>query len=63
MKPSTIARPIQVGERVQVIDALRGFALFGILVVNITHFHFFWEPSGPIDKPVVWLVGFLATWA
>lgn len=32
------AAPTQPGERIAVIDILRGFALFGILVVNMLYF-------------------------
>ncbi|HEV2095836.1 MAG TPA: DUF418 domain-containing protein [Chthoniobacterales bacterium] len=41
VETSTAARPVQPGDRVQLIDALRGIALFGILIVNISHFRFF----------------------
>jgi uncharacterized protein len=30
--------PVQQAERVQIVDILRGFALFGILFVNMTIF-------------------------
>lgn len=33
-----ISQPIQKSERIDVVDILRGFALFGILVINITVF-------------------------
>lgn len=34
----TNARPTQPNERLDVIDILRGFAIFGILVVNMLYF-------------------------
>lgn len=37
-KPPLLDRPVGEGERVSSVDTLRGFALFGILVVNITFF-------------------------
>lgn len=33
-----ILAPVQQAERIQIIDILRGFALFGILVVNMALF-------------------------
>lgn len=59
--------PVKPGERIQVIDILRGFALFGILVVNM---HYFSQPflsavAGPDapwwDQTAAWLISFLAT--
>jgi uncharacterized protein len=38
MPNSNLVQPVQPHERVQVIDVLRGFALFGILVVNMPLF-------------------------
>jgi uncharacterized protein len=38
MPDSNLAQPVQPHERVQVIDVLRGFALFGILLVNMPLF-------------------------
>lgn len=52
--------PVAVSERVAVLDALRGVALFGILLINITAFK---APGGPavlgfdggfLDQAVVW---------
>ena len=47
--------PISAGERVVVADVLRGFALFGILVVNMAAFKypFFGDlgtPDGPLGR-------------
>lgn len=36
--PSGGARPVQRAERIDTLDALRGFALFGIFVVNLSAF-------------------------
>src|SRR3712207_7893789 len=40
-------RPIATKERVEVVDMLRGFALFGILLINITAFAFPGIPPTP----------------
>ena len=58
--------PVAVSERVAVLDALRGFALFGILLINITAFK---APGGPpglgfeggfADRLVLWgLIAFI----
>jgi uncharacterized protein len=54
--------------RVEIIDALRGFALLGIVLVNVGYFASAWhglglpDPAaqGPIDGPVAFLVKALA---
>ena len=38
MTTSTPLAPVQPAERIQIVDILRGFALFGILFVNMTIF-------------------------
>jgi uncharacterized protein len=67
--PATVTTPgpVQPGERIQTLDVLRGFALLGILLVNI---HLFAHPvqyallpqvhSGPIDRAADWFVRFAA---
>ncbi len=40
--------PTNPGQRVQIVDIIRGFALFGVLLVNMTLFKstmFYWEPT------------------
>lgn len=37
--PKTTVTPVQPGERIQLIDIVRGFAIFGILLVNMEMFH------------------------
>ncbi len=59
--------PIRAGERVQVVDVLRGFALLGILLVNM---QFFNTPLyllitevhelAPVDRVAAWLIRFFA---
>src|SRR4030095_12988133 len=36
--PEPVARPVSTGERITALDALRGFALLGILLMNIVGF-------------------------
>lgn len=38
VRPGAAAGPVPAGERIEVVDILRGFALFGILVVNMASF-------------------------
>ncbi len=59
--------PVQQTERVQIVDILRGFALFGILFVNMTIFSqpiqailFPADPATPwFDRAAAWLIHFL----
>jgi len=37
--PQHVFQPTQSGERIEIIDILRGFAIFGILVVNMAYFN------------------------
>ncbi|MDP2207732.1 MAG: DUF418 domain-containing protein [Bacteroidota bacterium] len=61
-------RPTQPAERIQLLDVLRGFALFGILLVNMDYFiHPFQtillplpETVAGIDRAVAWFVKFIA---
>ena len=46
---ATAVRPTGRGERISSIDVLRGFALLGILVLNIDAFG---NPEGPHDIPI-----------
>jgi uncharacterized protein len=43
-RPTTPAEPIAAADRLEIVDVLRGFALFGILLVNMP---FFKAPGGP----------------
>jgi len=64
---STPVVPVQQGERIQIVDILRGFALFGILFVNMTIFSrpfqnilFPADPAAPWFEHVAeWLIHFL----
>ncbi|MGH2354828.1 MAG: DUF418 domain-containing protein, partial [Chloroflexota bacterium] len=68
-RPAPALRPVQAGERIQVLDILRGFAIFGILLVNMAFF------AGPAvydvaagierwpqlhDRVAEWLIRFFA---
>lgn len=63
-----VLTPLLPAERIETIDVLRGFALFGILVVNMEMFGhpiqrivFPIDPAtGVLDRVVDWLVRFLA---
>lgn len=63
----SVIAPVQQTERIQIVDILRGFALFGILLVNMTYFiHPFQtavfplDPATPwYDKAAAWLIKFL----
>ncbi len=43
-EPTPVMGPIRVRERIEVLDILRGFALFGVLLMNI---HWYSAP-GPL---------------
>lgn len=47
--------PIPQAERIQIVDSLRGFALFGILLVNMAIFYApFQQILFPVDPTAVW---------
>jgi uncharacterized protein len=60
--------PVQQAERIQIVDILRGFALFGILLVNMAIFSYPFQtilfPADPnmpwYDRAATWLIHFLA---
>ena len=55
-------QPVALQERIQTIDIIRGFALFGILTINFTVDHGKTEPwagfTGFVDQLVYWPVAF-----
>lgn len=61
-----IATPVAPAQRIELIDALRGFAIFGILLVNMELFHQsiftnLWganEPLGPVEQAARWFIAF-----
>jgi uncharacterized protein len=54
MRRSASAEPTQPGDRVPLLDILRGFALAGIIVVNITRYN---RPAASgLDDAVLWLL-------
>lgn len=64
---NSLIAPVQQAERIQIVDILRGFALFGILFVNMTIFSrpiqailFPFDPAAPwFDRAAEWLIYFL----
>ena len=58
MSPATTSSPVAAGERIGVIDALRGFALFGILVVNMESFRgsTVAPGAGVLDDTATWVI-------
>ena len=57
-----VVAPVQQAERIQIIDILRGFALFGILLVNMTIFSYpFQTLLFPVDADMPWYDR-VATW-
>jgi uncharacterized protein len=66
----TIARqsiaPVQPRQRIQVIDILRGFAIFGILLVNMEFFNNsvvsyatgLFKPTNALDQLGRWFIAF-----
>ncbi|MEJ5200338.1 MAG: DUF418 domain-containing protein, partial [Anaerolineae bacterium] len=64
---SVTLAPVQQSERIQIVDILRGFALFGILLVNMPLFNrpfqtilFPADPAAPwFDRAAEWLIHFL----
>ncbi|ACB83883.1 DUF418 domain-containing protein [Natranaerobius thermophilus] len=60
--------PTDPNKRVEIVDIIRGFALFGVLLVNMTLFKstlFYWEQiphySGDINVFFGWMIELLAT--
>ncbi len=49
--PGTAASPVREADRVESVDFLRGAALFGILIINISAFA---VPEAVIDNPRLW---------
>ena len=43
-EPAAVLRPVPARERIEIIDILRGFALFGVILVN-TFMRFFQHPQ------------------
>jgi len=43
--------------RIQELDIIRGFALFGVFVVNLSYS--LARPSGPTDRAIAWIVNYL----
>src|SRR3546814_1459004 len=46
---NTLPGPVSAAQRIDFLDALRGFALIGILLMNIDWFNRPWAGGGSID--------------
>ena len=65
----SVAEPVEPARRIQVIDILRGFAIFGILLVNMQFFNQsiftkimgLYEPATLLDQLADWFIRFFAT--
>lgn len=65
----SVTEPVEPNQRIQVIDILRGFAIFGILLVNMQFFNQsiltkimgFYEPATLLDQWADWFIRFFAT--
>ncbi len=62
---NNITAPVQPGQRIQIIDIWRGFAIFGILVVNMELFNHAIqsvaigiEATGTVDQLARWFIAF-----
>lgn len=68
VESQSIIQPVTLPERIDTIDIIRGFAVFGILFVNMAWFNspfylFFTDLgwwTGPADRIAGWLIGFFA---
>jgi uncharacterized protein len=63
-EPTPAIGPVRPKERIDTIDILRGWAIFGILLVNMWSWQSRFAPEelwpGPADQAVVWLMEFFA---
>lgn len=67
-KPASVMPPVPAKERIELVDILRGFAIFGILLVNMAWFNSpvylfvldtqWW--TGTADRITAWLIRFFA---
>ena len=64
MKSTSIValEPVQDSERIEALDILRGFALFGILLANIEGFLARAPFASRADEVAMWVVGNLVSW-
>ncbi|MEE8606482.1 MAG: DUF418 domain-containing protein [Nitrospiraceae bacterium] len=52
-EPAPVLGPVRAKERIEVIDILRGFALFGVILVNTWHFQ---------SESLLWRIGYAEVW-
>lgn len=58
---SPTLQPVTGRQRIDTLDILRGFALFGVLAVNLYGFGGYTAASTPLDRVAAWLREFLLT--
>lgn len=60
--PEAALGPTREGERIEILDVLRGFALFGILLVNMLAFNQVMMAAAVISLPEENVIDRIATW-
>jgi uncharacterized protein len=59
------AAPVAQGDRIVILDSLRGFAILGILLMNIPSFALpgiGWDPSVLNEKGINYYTWYLVSW-
>lgn len=60
--PQVVLGPTREGERIEILDVLRGFALFGILLVNLLVFNQVMMAAAVMSLPDENMIDRIATW-
>jgi uncharacterized protein len=68
-EPAPVLGPVRAKERIETIDILRGFALFGVILVNTWYFQSYFLPwriqygevwTGTANHVAMWMIDFFA---